>query len=271
MRCEWGQPTRPRRRTSSLSTGRANVPGRLLPIAQGCSALAVESEVEDRTVSSSVDDQRSLVLTRRASILQPTLSTSCISFSNSAELSILELECFQYIPSSYLVLGLGKPWKRSIISYLHSSIAKQEPGVVRGFTAVAAMELRSREIVPSTQTDVKSLSSLDRAHHLQSIAMSNYRHALQELSSILNRATRPDRSEEDLNALFGLWFLMINFEQYGSELVDNSHIHLNGIRSFLSRALRSEEILKLPPASQMMLYFIWSVLSTSSIPSFLPC
>ena len=120
-------------------------------------------------------------------------------------------------------------------------------------------ELRSRDLVPSTQPGIESLSSLHRSRQLQSIAMKNYRLALQDLSSVLSRAATPDRTEQDLDALFALWFLMINFEQYGSELVENTHIHLNGIRSFLSRALKNAEIIKLPPASQQMLHFIWFV------------
>ena len=133
---------------------------------------------------------------------------------------------------------------------------------MRGFTAVAAMELRSRDLVPSTQPGIESLSSLHRARSLQRIAMSNYRLALHDLSSILNRAASSERTEQDLDALFALWFLMINFEQYGSELVENTHIHLDGIRSFLSRALQNAEVMKLPPASQQMLHFIWCVQST---------
>jgi hypothetical protein len=61
-----------------------------------------------------------------------------------------------------------------------------------------------------------------------------------------------------------MWFLILNFEQYGLDLVENTPIHLSGIHTFISRALEQGEHLHLPPASQQLLHFLWCVSPVSS-------
>jgi hypothetical protein len=144
-----------------------------------------------------------------------------------------------------------------MLSYIHSRMATQEPGIMRGFIAVASMELRSKNLLPPTESGVQSLDSLRRARQLQHVGMSNYYLAINDLSSILERASRPDRTDDDLDALFAMWFLILNFEQYGLDLVENTQIHLSGIHMFISRALEQGDHLHLPPASQQLLHFLW--------------
>lgn len=196
--------------------------------------------------------------------LSPTLSTRHIPLSNSLILDGQAWECFNYIPSSVLVLYVNKPWKWSMLSYLHSTIATHEKGVMSAFIAVAAMELSC--LNPSMDQDAIESDSLHfRRRRLQRLGLEHYRLALRDLSSVLERAAKDDRTAADLDSLFAMWFLILNFELYKSDLTEISHMHLNGIRSFLSKCCPSDGSvggLKLPPASQQLLLFTKLNLST---------
>lgn len=229
-----------------------------------------EKDVEEIPYTSRSDHSLALMQYASQTPLLPTLSTSHIPLSNSLNLETLDWECFQHIPKSFLVLGMGKPWRWSMLSYIHSKIATQEPGVMRVFIAVASMELRSKDLLSLHESDVQSLDSLRRARQLQHVGMNNYHLAINDLSSILERASRPDRTDDDLDSLFAMWFLILTFEQYGLDLVGKTHIHLSGIHSFISRALEQGEHLHLPPASQQLLHFLWCVPPISSLSYFFP-
>jgi hypothetical protein len=261
VKCEWNLPPKPRRRVrqSSDAPRTENARVRLLPNLTSVDDRDDENEVEELPSTASSDHSLALMQYASQTPLLPTLSTSHIPLSNSLNLKIMDWECFQHIPKSILVLALGKPWRWSMLSYHHSKIATQEPGIMRGFIAVASMELRSKYLLPREDGSVQPIDSVRRAGQLQHVGMNNYHLAINDLSSILERVSRPDRTDDDLDALFAMWFLILNFEQYGLDLVENTHIHLSGINTFISRALEHGEHLHLPPASQQLLHFIWCV------------
>lgn len=191
-------------------------------------------------------------------ILRPALPIAQIHLINSLTLSHDDLRSFHYIPESIMVLQFGKPWRWSMLSYVHSKIASREKGVMRAFIAVAAMELRSQEL--SATSEDKSLSErTERAEHLKTSAANHYYNALRDLSSILERISRPDYSDDDVDSLFALWFLILHFGLYDPDSVSASHVHLKGIRSFLLRYVQNHReggLRDLPPASQQLLLFI---------------
>jgi hypothetical protein len=154
-----------------------------------------EKDVEEISYAALSDHSLALMQYATQTPLLPTLSTSHISLSNSLNLKILEWECFQHMPKSVLVLALGKPWRWSMLSYVHSKIASRESGIMRGFIAVASMELRSKDLLPPDESGIRSIDSLRRAKQLQHVGMSNYLLAINDLSSILERAF-PDQIEQ---------------------------------------------------------------------------
>lgn len=187
----------------------------------------------------------------RMTPLRPTLSTRHLPLNNSLVLDQQAWECFNYIPSSVLVQNFGKPWTWSMFAYIHSNIATWEPGVMRAFIAVASAE-RTCLHLGENEPQVKARS-------LQQLGMTQYRLALKDLSSVVDRAARDDRSPADLDALFAMWFLILTFESCHADLVSVSHVHLNGMRSFLSKVFASESSdgrePQLPPASQQLLFY----------------
>jgi hypothetical protein len=261
VKCEWNLPPKPRRRVRQpLEAPRnGNVSIRSLQTLASIDYRDDEQGVEDITDHAFSDHNLALMQYVTRTPLLPTLSTSHIPLSNSLNVDILDWECFQHIPKSFMVLALGKPWRWSMLSYIHSKIATQEPGVMRGFIAVASMELRSKDLLPLDESGVQSITNVRRARQLQEVGLNNYYLALSDLSSILERASRPDRTNDDLDTLFAMWFLILSFEQYGLDLVENTHIHLSGIHTFISGALERGEHLHLPPASQQLLHFLWCV------------
>ncbi|EXJ79542.1 hypothetical protein A1O3_07821 [Capronia epimyces CBS 606.96] len=199
-------------------------------------------------------------------LLRPALSTTHIPLSNSLMLGAQDRECFQYIPNSFMVQAIGKPWAWSMLSYIHSRIASHEKGVMRAFIALASMELRCRYISATDQGQGRDPDQVQAAaRQKKSLATGHYRLALGDLSRLLDRASQPDRTDQDLDALFAMWFLILWFGTYDPELVQASHVHLRGIRSFVSQNLRTTGgggKPGLPPASQQLLYFI-SLVDTS--------
>jgi hypothetical protein len=193
-----------------------------------------------------------------STILQPTLSDSHVPLANSLNLSHDDLRSFHYIPESIMVLQFGKPWRWSLFSYVHSKIASQEKGVMRAFIAVGAMELRSQELCASSE--VKSFPRrTERAQRLKDSATNHYFCAIQDLSALLERASKLQHSDNDIDSLFALWFLILHFGLYDPDLVSASRVHVNGIRSFLLRHLkihREEGLRALPLASRKLLHFI---------------
>jgi len=157
-----------------------------------------------------------------------------------------------------MVLQTGKLWRWSMLSYVHSRIASREAGVMRAFIAVASMELRSLELL-KFQDATPTLESLARTRQLKGAATSYLNLALQDLSLILDRLSGSRPQPEDIEALFSIWFLILLVGLYDPELVSASHVHLNGIRSFLQQYVHAdaaEEKDNLPPVAQQLLLFI---------------
>jgi hypothetical protein len=202
--------------------------------------------------------QLNMLYGARTNLLRPALSTSHIPLSNSLTLCPQDRECFQYIPNSFLVQTIGKPWQWSMLSYIHAKLASHEKGIMRAFIALASMELRCRYISlhPGDPGD------LEAARQQEMLATDHYHHALRDLSWLLDRASRPERTDQDIDSLFATWFLLLWFGTYNAELVGDSQVHLSGIRSFLKENLHGAGgKLCLPPASQQLLYFITFVSS----------
>lgn len=136
-----------------------------------------------------------------------------------------------------------------------------------------------------------SNKSLARARRLEESAASHYHLALKDLSALLDHISRSRRSNnnsndlgltssssssdaaDDVDALFAMWFLILHFGLYDSESIGASHVHLDGIRSFLKSYLLQNNYnddydggpgggsaggddLKLPLASQQLLLYI---------------
>ncbi|EHY55849.1 hypothetical protein ABEF92_000895 [Exophiala dermatitidis] len=258
LKCEWDQSKRTRPLYVQL-TPRDSPPneeeaGGLLNRNVDTPAEVGEQSVTASNVSPSLDGiAQWLAQLRRGSPiitpLRPTLSTNHLPLRNSLVLDQQAWECFNYIPSSVLVHNIGKPWTWSMFAYIHSNIATWEPGVMRAFIATASTERLRLHSGDST--------SQARTRELRQLSMVHYRHSLKDLASVVERAASVDRSPADLDALFALWYLILAFESSHEDLFSVSHVHLNGIRSFLSKAFASKgpggKEPQLPPASQQLL------------------
>lgn len=159
-----------------------------------------------------------------------------------------------------MVLRFGKPWRWSSLSYVHTRIAPRETGVLRAFIAVASLELRALELhkiqdpTVSPETIAKAQDFKENASHALHLAM-------KDLSQILDRLAQSPNNQEDLEALFSMWFLILHFGIYNSDLVQTSYLHLNGVRSFVAEYFHGNSgrlITSLPPVAKQLLVFIWS-------------
>lgn len=180
--------------------------------------------------------------------------------SNALLLSSQDLESFDYIPRSLMVLRFGKPWRWSMLSYVHSRVASRESGVMRAFIAVASMELRSRELAKA-QDMLQSSGGLEKARSFKENASHALHLAMQDLSQVLDRLADQPNDHGNLEVLFSMWFLILHFGIYDSDLVQMSYMHLNGMRSFVAEYLHgtaARRIYNLPPAAKQLLVYIWS-------------
>ncbi|KAM5343627.1 hypothetical protein ACJ41O_012164 [Fusarium nematophilum] len=184
---------------------------------------------------------------------RPTLSAGHIPLSNSLQLTADDQAAFLYIPDSILVLSYGKLWKWSCFSYIYTNIASQYSGVMRSFIAVAAMELRAREILDG-QDGHDPARSVERAQHIGAAATAYYSSALKDLSSLLHHICHSEGRSNDIDALFTMWFLILKFEAYDSDSTGASMVHLDGIRSFLKPYMQSGGK-RLPYVAQTMLLY----------------
>jgi hypothetical protein len=127
------------------------------------------------------------------------------------------------------------------------------------FIAVASMELRFRSLIQEHGA-VVGQKNLAVATSLRYSASKYLQTALQDLSAMLDRATRSDPDPKDLEAIFSMWFLILHCGIYDSEMVKTAQVHLNGIRSFISQYLQQKNaeavVNDLPPAAQQLLLFI---------------
>ena len=225
---------------------------------QNSNETCQETEIATNSSPSTSDRSLALRMDTGGLTLQPAISVNQIRLPNSLTLNHDDLRLFHYIPESIMVLQFGKPWRWSMLSYVHSKVASQEKGVMRAFIAVAAMELRSQEL-GATSEDKSPSQGTEVAKNLRISATKHYHCALQDLSALLERVSKPQQSDEDIDSLFALWFLILHFGLYDPDLVSASYVHVNGIRSFLLNYLqrhREGRLRDLPPASQQLLLFI---------------
>lgn len=120
------------------------------------------------------------------------------------------------------------------------------------------MELRSKELLDIHNGEFAP-EKLDRARRLEESATSHYLLALKDLSGLVEHITSTGGTKDEVDALFSMWFLILHFGFYQSQSVGASHLHLNGIRSFLKPYLRScAEQGKdgIPLVSRQLLYYI---------------
>lgn len=160
-----------------------------------------------------------------------------------------------------MVLRFGKPWRWSMLCYVHTNVARREKGVMRAFIAVASMELRSRELVKLQDVSLSPQSNR-KAQTFKANASNSLSLAMQDLSSILDRVVLTQNDSELLETLFSMWFLILHFGIYDADLVETSYMHLNGVQSFLAEYFHGDitrRIYQLPPACKQLLVYIWSV------------
>lgn len=271
IRCDWDQPvprsraTPPRIRkptaiytspvtlASAASKPQDDDPGLLAGAADN-----LQVQVEHHSSSPDLDQNLEIYRGPAQGVVRPALSTSHIPLANSIVLSSQDLQSFNYVPGSLMVLRFGKPWQWSMLSYVHSRIACREAGVMRAFIAVASMELRFLELL-KFQDATPTVESLARTRELKESATDNLHLALQDLSLILDRLSGGQSQPEDIEALFSIWFLILHVGLYDPEFVSASHVHLKGIRSFLQRYIDGDVAREqdyLPPVSQQLLLFI---------------
>lgn len=278
MQCKWLDPGRSLPRgsygeASPSSASSSTALRRLAPAAVVSAATTPADTGTEASFGELAESPASPALEPRQIDLgnpRPALSTVHIPLSNSLRLSAEDQECFLHIPNSVLVLRWGKPWKWSSFSWIYTHIASRYPGVMRIYIAGAAMELRSKEILAAQEGDNVS-ARLQRARRLEDSATNHYHLALKDLSVILDPFSRSTASSDDIDALFSMWFLILHFGLYDSHSMGASHVHLEGIRSFLKPYLESwkESGQKtLPLVSQKLLLFIsyglCSVLKTNA-------
>lgn len=269
IRCEWDQPVRNRRPAKALRITTPDQSSLLtspvtVPQSTGASILSsppsnwtrsIVSEVSNNTTAS--HSARPLNLGNRLHVASPSLTHVPYNDSLSPE----ELESFDYIPRSFMVLRFGKPWRWSMLCHVHSTVARRENGVMRAFIAVASMELRTRELDKLQDTSSPS-ETKQRAHAFRTNARNSLNLAMQDLSYVLKRVFLNPSDPELLETLFSMWFLILHFGMYDPDLVETSYMHLNGIRSFIVEYFDSASThrsQKLPPAATQLLFFIWSV------------
>lgn len=181
---------------------------------------------------------------------------STIEMSNSLILDHQGLRSFQYVPESLMVMRFGKPWRWSMLSYVHSRVASRQKGVMSALIAVASMELRFRNLLRE-QGCIVSQRNMQVATSLRYSASTHLQIALQGLSTLLDKVSHPYPDSHDLEAVFSIWFLLIHCGLYDIEMVKTAQVHLNGIRLFISQYLEGERAMDgLPPAAQQLLYFI---------------
>ncbi|KAF5023415.1 hypothetical protein F66182_4515 [Fusarium sp. NRRL 66182] len=207
-RCEWLEPGKPlRARARSLSSLSS-------PASPGLSALRNTIVNNEKKPASPAD---SVVLTPIDAAAyespRPALSAAHIPLANSLQLSPQEQSAFLHIPGSILVLSYGKLWPWSCFSYIYTHIANQYPGVMRGFIAVASMELRASHLLVA-ESSPGLAGSLERARRLGASAAMHYSQALKDLSSLLDHICQAEEERGDMNALFTMWFLILKYETY---------------------------------------------------------
>ncbi|KPM45235.1 hypothetical protein AK830_g1343 [Neonectria ditissima] len=266
LKCDWLEPGRPLslRRGPKLAISNTKSQRRLAPTLPATRLDRWYLDAENVCRNEHLQTSKTCtdpILSHRTersnkSSPQPTLSTSHVPLSNSLQLSADDRAAFLYIPDSILVLTYGKPWKWSCFSYVHTHIASQYSGVMRGFIAVAAMEMRSRELL-AAQDGKDSARSIERAQRIGDSATKHYSLALKDLSSLLDQVCRSEGRSNDIDALFAMWFLILKFESYDSGSTETSSVHFDGIRSFLEPYLEGGDASgkKLPFASQPFLLF----------------
>lgn len=267
IHCEWDQPVRNRRPAkgpqvntpdkSSAPASPASLPSTepiVSPLSVHWTNSTTPVRSADNIASESIHD---VALGNGLQVDSPVLTSTLYNASLSPE----ELESFEYIPRSFMVLRFGKPWRWSMLCYVHSTVARREQGVMRAFIAVASMELRSREL--NKLQDVSSPSdAARRARAFKTNARVSLDLAMQDLSHVLKAVFENPNDPELLDVLFTMWFLILHFGIYDCDLVDTSYMHLDGIKSFLAEYFHgssTQRIYKLPPASTQLLLFIWSV------------
>lgn len=158
-----------------------------------------------------------------------------------------------------MVLRFGKPWRWSMLHYVHSKVAARENGVLRAFVAVASMERRCLEFAEAPDSTPSALS-LRKAQRFKENASHALHLAMQDLSAIINRLAAQPNSFDDLEAVFALWFLILHFGIYDVDLVHTSYMHLAGIRAFLTDWFHGpieRRVHALPAAAKQLLLFIW--------------
>jgi hypothetical protein len=258
--CDWGGPVKARRPTGTPKqpTATRTGPAPLRP------AIPDHEEVADQGKSPGVESggvEQAMILRRptaQAMSLAKSISPKSFEMTNSLTLDEQAFRSFQYIPESLMVMRFGKPWRWSMISYVHSRVAPRDSGVMSAFVAVAQMELRFRELI-NYEGSIVSKTRCDHAMQLRASAGQYLHLALQSLLSLLDKLSTSDPSPEDLEALFAMWFLILHCGLYDSDMIQTCEMHLNGIRSFISDYIErnnSSGGKRLPPAAQQLLLFI---------------
>ncbi|KAH7129207.1 hypothetical protein EDB81DRAFT_139836 [Dactylonectria macrodidyma] len=265
MKCEWLEPGRPlsARRTPS---SKGSIPS---PIFQRPLAPSPNSGM-DRSHSDDLEHEKAAATRTDSNFAsktendiqhspspRPALSTNHIPLSNSLQLTAEDQAAFLYVPESILVLSYGKPWKWSCFSYIYNNVASQYSGVMRSFIAVAAMELRSKEMLKARDGN-NPARALENAQTIRAMAGVHYTSALKDLSTLLDHICHSEGRSNDIDALFAMWFLILRYEAYDSESKGASLVHLEGIRSFLKPYLEEGGYAngeKLPYMSQPMLLY----------------
>ncbi|KAI8653807.1 Zn(2)-C6 fungal-type domain-containing protein [Fusarium sp. Ph1] len=268
MKCEWLEPGKSLSVRRSRGSNSASRPGSCRssprPLAPSRPATPRDSPSSKSsgmqhatTPSRSNEDASSHSPENNNQQPQSTLSANHAPLANSLQLSADDEAAFLYIPESMMVLCYGKLWKWSCFSYIYTHIASQYSGVMRSLIAVASMELRAHQVLQAQESD-NSTKSLEAAHHLGAAAAAHYSLALQDLSSLLHLICHSEGRDDDINALFTMWFLILRYEAYDSESTGASLVHLEGIRSFLRPYLDGDEYgdgKRLPYLSQTMLLY----------------
>ncbi|EXJ73475.1 uncharacterized protein A1O5_03236 [Cladophialophora psammophila CBS 110553] len=221
---------------------------------------STESVVSDRARPSFTSSSPRLTLDVPSPVnfVPSALPTAHIPLSNSLQLTLQDQQSFMYVRDSVMVLRIGKPFQWSSLSYIYLNIASKYAGVMRIFIAGASMELRSKTLLDRHDGTLSS-DQYERARRLEHSARSHYHLALKDLSALVDHISFSGGSDDDVNALFAMWFLILHFGLYDSQSIGASHVHLEGIRSFLQpylKSCREQDKTTLPLASQQLLYYI---------------
>ncbi|KAJ6029725.1 hypothetical protein N7499_005404 [Penicillium canescens] len=156
-----------------------------------------------------------------ATPIYPSLNFNNVACANSLALNALDLQYFQYFPSSSLVYYYMKGWKWSSFCHLYQGPAASNKVIMRMILALSACDMHRNGLVvrsPGRPT------ADDHGRYHYSLAVKEFRQLLETPRQV---------SLGEVETVFATVFLMIAWEWQFGHSVRHLQLHLQGVRSLL--------------------------------------